>query len=206
MHISSDINKVDARFPVQTVLRPQREGYIDYRGYAGRVASGTFRLGDEVAIMPSGFHSVIKSIDGPNGPVSEAFAPMSATITLEDDIDISRGDMLVRANNQPESLQDLEVMLCWLHNEPAKPRAKYTVRHTTNEQKAMIKEVIYKIDINTLGRKTDDVSMNMNDICKVKIRTTKPLMVDSYRENRNTGSLILIDDATNETVAAGMVI
>lgn len=206
MHISSDINKVDARFPVQTVLRPQREGFIDYRGYAGRVASGVFRVGDEVAIMPSGFHSVIKSIEGPAGSVAEAFAPMSVSITLEDDIDISRGDMIVRANNQPESLQDLEVMLCWLHNDQAKPRAKYTVRHTTNEQKAMIKEVIYKIDINTLGRKTDDSSLCMNDICRVTIRTTKPLMVDSYRENRITGSLILIDDTTNETVAAGMII
>jgi len=206
MHISSDINKVDARFPVQTVLRPQREGFIDYRGYAGRVASGVFRVGDEVAIMPSGFHSIIRSIEGPAGSVPEAFAPMSVSITLEDDIDISRGDMIVRANNQPESLQDLEVMLCWLHNDPAKPRAKYTVRHTTNEQKAMIKEVIYKIDINSLGRKTDDSSLCMNDICRVTIRTTKPLMVDSYRENRITGSLILIDDTTNETVAAGMII
>ena len=206
MHISSDINKVDARFPVQTVLRPQREGFIDYRGYAGRVASGVFRVGDEVAIMPSGFHSVIKSIEGPAGSVTEAFAPMSVSMTLEDDIDISRGDMIVRANNQPESIQDLEVMLCWLNNSPAKPRAKYTIRHTTNEQKAMINEIIYKIDINTLGRKTDDFSMVMNDICKVKIRTTKPLMVDSYRENRITGSLILVDDTTNETVAAGMII
>jgi sulfate adenylyltransferase subunit 1 len=114
--------------------------------------------------------------------------------------------MIVRAKNQPKSAQDIEVMLCWLHNDTAKPRAKYTIRHTSNEQKAMIKEVIYKIDINTLGRKTDDMELNMNDICKVKIRTTKPLMIDSYRENRITGSLILIDEATNETVAAGMVV
>ena len=206
MHISSDINKVDARFPVQTVLRPQREGFIDYRGYAGRVASGVFRVGDEVAVMPSGFHTVVKSIEAPGGSVEEAYAPMSVSITLEDDIDISRGDMIVRANNQPKSSQDIDVMLCWLHNDPAKPRAKYTIRHTSNEQKAMIKEVVYKIDINTLGRKTDDTSMNMNDICRVKIRTTKPLMVDSSRENRITGSIILIDDTTNETVAAGMII
>jgi sulfate adenylyltransferase subunit 1 len=206
MHISSDINKVDARFPVQTVLRPQREGFIDYRGYAGRVASGVFRVGDEVAVMPSGFHTVVKSIEAPGGSIEEAYAPMSVSITLEDDIDISRGDMIVRANNQPKSSQDIDVMLCWLHNDPAKPRAKYTIRHTSNEQKAMIKEVVYKIDINTLGRKTDDTSMNMNDICRVKIRTTKPLMVDSYRENRITGSIILIDDTTNETVAAGMII
>lgn len=206
MHISSDINKVDARFPIQTVLRPQREGFLDYRGYAGRVSSGVFRVGDEVAIMPSGFSSTIKSIYGSSGPVNEAFAPMSIAITLNDDIDISRGDMIVRANNQPNASQDIEVMLCWLHNDPAKPRAKYTVRHTTNDQKAMIKEVIYKIDINTLGRKTEDTELTMNDICKVKIRTTQPLMIDAYRENRVTGSLILIDEATNETVAAGMII
>jgi sulfate adenylyltransferase subunit 1 len=206
MHISSDINKVDARFPVQTVLRPQREGFIDYRGYAGRLASGVLRVGDEVAIMPSGFSSTIKSIEGPSGSIKEAFAPMSVSITLNDDIDISRGDMIVRANNQPEASQDIEVMLCWLHNDAAKPRAKYTIMHTTNDQKAMIKEVIYKIDINTLGRKTEDKTLTMNDISKVKIRTTKPLMLDSYRENRVTGSIILIDEATNETVAAGMIV
>ena len=206
MHISSDINKVDARFPVQTVLRPQRDGFIDYRGYAGRVASGVFRKGDEVTIMPSGFNSKIKSIDTLDGQLEEAFAPMSVSITLEDDIDISRGDMIVRSNNRPEASQDLEVMLCWLHNDSAKPRAKYTIRHTSNEQKAMIKEVVYKYDINTLERNMDDKDLGMNDISKVKIRTTKPLMVDSYRENRTTGSIILVDDATNETVAAGMIV
>ncbi|MEX0290786.1 MAG: sulfate adenylyltransferase subunit 1 [Flavobacteriaceae bacterium] len=206
MHISSDINKVDARFPVQTVLRPQSEGFIDYRGYAGRIASGVFRKGDEVAIMPSGFTSKIKSIDGPAGTIEQAFAPMSVSITLEDDIDISRGDMIVRANNQPSAVQDIEVMLCWLNDNAARPRAKYTIKHTTNEQTAMIKEIIYKIDINSLARKTDDTELNMNDICKVKIRTTKPLMTDSYRENRVTGSIVLVDETTNETVAAGMIV
>nr|WP_299386101.1 GTP-binding protein [Allomuricauda sp.] len=206
MHISSDINKVDARFPVQTVLRPQSEEYRDYRGYAGRVASGVFRKGDEVTILPSGFTSKIKSIDTNDGELEEAFAPMSVSITLEDDIDISRGDMIARSNNKPEPSQDVEAMLCWLHNDSAKPRAKYTIRHTSNEQKAMIKEVIYKIDINTLNRKPEDVEMGMNDICKVKIRTTKPLLVDSYRENRTTGSFILVDENTNETVAAGMIV
>lgn len=206
MHISSDINKVDARFPVQTVLRPQSEKFRDYRGYAGRVASGVFRKGDEITVLPSGFTSTIKSIDTIQGELEEAFAPMSVSITLEDDIDISRGDMIARSNNKPEPLQDLEAMLCWLHNDSAKPRAKYTIRHTSNEQKAMIKEVIYKIDINTLNRKPDDVELGMNDICKVKIRTTKPLLVDSYRENRTTGSFILIDENTNETVAAGMLV
>ena len=148
----------------------------------------------------------IKSIDLSNENLEEAYAPMSVTITLEDDIDISRGDMIVRSNNKPEASQDLEVMLCWLHNQPAKPNAKYTIQHTTNQQKAMIKEMVYKIDIKTLDRKPDDNSLNMNDIYKVKIRTTKPLMIDTYRENRITGSIILIDDATNETVAAGMIV
>lgn len=206
IHISSDINKVDTRIPVQTVLRPQSEGFYDYRGYAGRIAGGIIRTGDKVTIMPSGFTSTINTIDGPSGEINEAFAPMSVSVTLKDDIDISRGDMIVRSNNMPVASQDIEVMLCWLNNNPAKPRAKYTIRHTTNEQKAMIKEIIYKIDINTLGRKTGDKDLKMNDICKVKIRTTKPLMIDSYRENRITGSIILIDETTNETVAAGMIV
>jgi len=207
MHISSDINKVDARFPVQTVIRPQSDDENrDYRGYAGRVASGVFRPGDEITVMPSGFTSKIKSVTTFDGDLKEAFAPMSATITLEDDIDISRGDMIVRSNNKPEAVQDIEVMLCWLHNNPARPRAKYSIRHTSNEQKAMIKEVVYKINIETLDRNMEDKSLGMNDISKVKIRTTKPLMIDPYRENRTTGSIILIDDTTNETVAAGMIV
>lgn len=206
IHVSSDMNKVDARFPVQTVLRPQREGFIDYRGYAGRVASGMFRVGDEIVVMPSGFTSKIKTIDTLDASLDEAFAPMSVSITLEDDIDISRGDMIVRPNNKPQASQDIEVMLCWLGNDRARPRAKYTIQHTSNEQTAMIIEVVYKFDINTLERKSDDKELNMNDISKVRIRTTKPLMVDPYRENRTTGSIILVDDTTNETVAAGMVV
>jgi sulfate adenylyltransferase subunit 1 len=170
------------------------------------VASGVFRVGDDITVMPSGFTSIIKSIDVYEDALSEAYAPMSVSMTLEDDIDISRGDMIVRSNNKPEASQDIEVMLCWLHNNPAKPRAKYSIRHTSNEQKAMIKEVVYKIDIESLGRNTEDKDLNMNDISKVKIRTTKPLMTDSYRENRTTGSIILVDDATHETVAAGMIV
>jgi len=206
LHISSDINKVDSRFPVQTVLRPQRDEFIDYRGYAGRLSSGIFRIGDAITVLPSGFTSKIKSIEGPAGQIDEAYAPMSVSMTLEDDIDVARGDMIVRSNNMPEPLQEMEIMLCWLNNEKAKPRTKYTVRHTSNEQTAMIKEVIYKIDINTLGRVFDDKEMGMNDICKVKLRTVKPIMVDSYKDNRITGSVILIDENTNETVAAGMII
>ncbi|MEO0573712.1 MAG: GTP-binding protein [Bacteroidota bacterium] len=206
LHISSDTNKVDSRFPVQTVLRPQRDEFIDYRGYAGRISSGIFRPGEKVTVLPSGFTSKIKTIEGPSGSMDEAFAPMSIAMTLEDDIDVARGDMIVRSNNQPEPLQEMEVMLCWLNRDSAKPRAKYTLRHTSNEQTAMIKEVIYKIDINTLGRRFDDKEMKMNDICKVRIRTVKPIMIDSYRDNRITGSIILIDDNTNETVGAGMIV
>ncbi|WP_121667592.1 sulfate adenylyltransferase subunit 1 [Mesonia aquimarina] len=206
MHISSDINKVDGRFAVQTVIRPQKEGFIDYRGYAGRLASGIYRVGDEVSVLPSGFTSTIKSINAGEEEVQEAFAPMSIAITLTDDIDISRGDMLVKTNNQPETEQEFDVMLCWLNNEPAKPRTKYTLMHTANEQRAMIKKVVYKIDINTYDRITDDDHLAMNDIARVRVRASRRLMIDPYRENRNTGSLILIDESTNETVAAGMIV
>ena len=206
LHISSDINKIDARFAVQTVLRPQSEEHRDYRGYAGRVASGIYRKGDEVAVLPSGFTSKIRSINAGEETIEEAFAPMSISITLEDDIDVSRGDMIVKKNNQPEGEQEFDVMLCWLNNDSAKPRAKYTVMHTSNEQRAMIKEVLYKIDINTYNRNTEDKDLRMNDISRVKIRTTHRLMLDSYRDNRITGSIILIDENTNETVAAGMVV
>ncbi|RDK87323.1 sulfate adenylyltransferase subunit 1 [Marinirhabdus gelatinilytica] len=205
LHISSDLNKIDARFPVQTVLRPQSEEFLDYRGYAGRVASGIFRPGDEVAVLPSGFTSTIKTIDTLEGELEEAYAPMSVSITLEDDIDISRGDMIVKKNNQPEPVQEFDAMLCWLNDAPARPRAKYTILHTSNEQRAMIKEVIYKIDINTYAREEEDKSLEMNAIARVKIRTTRPLMMDEYRDNRVTGSFVLIDDATHETVAAGMI-
>lgn len=206
IHIGSDLNKIDARFPVQTVLRPQSKEFIDYRGYAGRVASGIFRPGDEVVVMPSGFTSKIKSIDTLEGALNEAYAPMSVSITLKDDIDVSRGDMIVKANNKPEPVQEFDAMLCWLHNRSARPRAKYTIMHTSNEQKAMIKEVIYKIDINTYSREEEDKELNMNDISRVSIRTTRPIMIDQYRDNRITGSFILIDDTTHETVAAGMIV
>ena len=205
IHIDSDQDHVNARFPVQTVIRPKTDQYHDYRGYAGRVAGGIYKPGDEVTVLPSGFNSKIKSIDTFTGPVDKAFAPMSVTITLEDDIDISRGDMIVRPNNQPEVLQDLDVMLCWLNNKSAQPRAKYTLRHTSNDARCMIKEVLYKVNINTLHRIEDDKEIGMNDIVRVKMRVTKPLFVDAYNDNRNTGSIILVDESTNETVAAGMI-
>ncbi|WP_420576949.1 sulfate adenylyltransferase subunit CysN [Ekhidna sp.] len=206
IHIGSDHNHIDCRFPVQTVIRPQTDEYHDYRGYAGRIAGGVFKPGDEIIVLPSGFTSRIKSIDTFDGEVEEAFAPMSVTITLEDDIDISRGDMIVRTNNQPEPKQDVEVMLCWLNAKGPQPRAKYTIRHTTADAKAMIKDIRYKLDINTLHRNEEDKSITANDICRAQLRTTRPLLVDPYRKNRNTGSIILVDEGTNETVAAGMII
>lgn len=206
LHISSDLNKIDARFPVQTVLRPQREGFIDYRGYAGRLASGILRPGDDVAVLPSGFNSKIKSIDTDKGSLKEAYAPMSVSITLEDDIDVSRGDMIVKINNKPEAVQEFDAMLCWLNNNSAKPRAKYTILHTSNEQKALIKNIIYKIDVNTFARIEGDSELNMNSIGRVTIKTTKPLMIDEYRDNRITGSFTLVDNTTHETVAAGMIL
>lgn len=206
LHIASDLNKIDARFPVQTVIRPQVAEFHDYRGYAGRLESGILRKGDEIIALPSGFSSKIKSIDTFDGELAEAFAPMSVSLTLEDDIDISRGDMIVRANNQPKQVQEFEAMICWLNSTPARPRGKYTIKHTTNEQKSMITDVLYKINIDNLERNSDDKDIVMNDICRITIKTTKPLMIDEYRDNRSTGSFILIDDSTNETVAAGMII
>lgn len=206
LHISSDINKIDARFAVQTVIRPQREGFIDYRGYAGRISSGIYRVGDEVVVLPSGFTSKIKSINTGEKEIEEAYAPMSIAMTLEDDIDISRGNMIVKKNNQPEMLQEFDVMMCWLNNQPARPGAKYTLMHTSNEQRAIIKEVVYKIDINTYERNSEDKNLTMNDIARIKIRAAQNIMLDPYRDNRNTGSIILIDEGTNETVAAGMVV
>tara|TARA_R110000850_G_C9996309_1_gene468347 strand:- start:79285 stop:80538 length:1254 start_codon:yes stop_codon:yes gene_type:complete len=206
VHISSDINKIDARFAVQTVIRPQREGFIDYRGYAGRIDSGIYRVGDKVAVLPSGFMSTIKSINCGEEEIEEAYAPMSVSMTLEDDIDVSRGDMIVKDNNRPDMQQEFDVMLCWLNDQPARPRAKYIIRHTTNEQRAMIKDVVYKININTYERNKDDKNLNMNDIVRLTLRTTRPLMLDSYRDNRFTGSIILVDESTNDTVAAGMVV
>ncbi len=206
IHISSDHNMVDCRFPVQNVIRPFSDEFHDYRGYAGRVISGIFKKGDEVMVLPSGFKSKIQSIVLGEEELEEAFPPQSVTINLEDDIDISRGDMIVREHNQPEPKQDIEAMLCWMNNDKMSPRAKYAIKHTSVEARAMIKEVLYKVDINTLHRQEEYGTVGMNDIIRVKMRTTKPLLVDEYNQNKGTGSFILIDESTNETVAAGMVI
>ncbi len=206
IHIGSDQNHVDCRFPVQYVVRPQSTEHPDYRGYAGRIEGGVFKPGDNVTVLPSGFTSKIKSIDTFDGEVEEAFSPMSVCMTLEDDIDISRGDMLVRENNKPTIEQDIDVMICWMNDKKMIPRGKYTIRHTSQTARCIIKEVKYKMDINTLHRNEDDLEIGLNDIGRITIRTTKPLFFDSYRRNRNTGSIILVDEASNETVAAGMII
>ena len=205
VHISADYNLRDCRFPVQTVIRPHTDEYHDFRGYAGRVAGGIFKKGDKVVALPSGLESKISGIHTLTGELEEAFPPMSVTITLEDDIDISRGDMLVRSENRPEAQQDLDVMLCWLNATPPRPRAKYVLKQTTADARAMITEIQYKMDINTLHRLEEDKDIKMNDIARVKIRSTKPIFADEYNQNRVTGSLILVDEATNETVAAGMI-
>ncbi|AHM59920.1 sulfate adenylyltransferase, large subunit [Flammeovirgaceae bacterium 311] len=206
VNISSDHNHVDSRFPVQYVIRPQSDKHHDYRGYAGRIAGGVFKPGDEVMALPSGFTSRIQSIDTLNGPLEEAFAPMSVTMTLEDDIDISRGDMLVKPNNQPKTEQDIELMICWLNQKPLQPKGKYILIHTTKSCKCIIKEIRYKVNINTLHKIEDDLSLGLNEIGRISLRTTEPLFFDSYNRNRATGSLILIDQFTNETVGAGMII
>ncbi|MCK5824577.1 MAG: sulfate adenylyltransferase subunit CysN [Ichthyobacteriaceae bacterium] len=206
IHIGSDQNHIDCRFPVQRVIRPHSDEFHDYRGYAGRIAGGVFKPGDKVAVLPSGFTTEIEKIDTFDGELDVAYAPMSVTLLLKDNLDVARGDMIVRVNNQPESTQNLDVMLCWLNKKGPISRAKYYLKHTSKEVRAMIKDVVYKVDINTLHREEGSSDIKMNDIARVKLRTTEPLFVDSYRRNRSTGSFILVDEATNETVAAAMII
>jgi bifunctional enzyme CysN/CysC len=207
VHIASDRNLIDARFPVQYVLRPNTDEYHDYRGYAGRVAAGVFKPGDEVVVLPSGFTSTIAGIDTFDGPVEEAFAPMSVTVRLSDEIDISRGDMICRPQNQPTSSQDIEAMVCWLTEASTlSPRTKLTIKHTTRTAKALVKDLHYRLDINSLHREEGVSSLALNEIGRVTLRTTQPLFFDEYRRSRETGSFILIDDATNATVGAGMIL
>jgi sulfate adenylyltransferase subunit 1 len=206
VHIGSDENLIDPRFPVQNVIRPLTDAHHDYRGYAGRVASGIFRKGDEVLLLPSGFTTRIRRIDTYDGELEEAMPPASVTMLLEDDFDLGRGDMIVREHNKPEITQDVEVMVCWFSDRPLQPNGKYILKHTSSEVRCIVKEIRYKLDINTLSRNQQDLHIGMNDIARVLLRTTRPLFLDSYRKNRTTGSLILIDEATNETAGAGMII
>ena len=206
VHISSDHNLVDCRFPIQSVIRPHTRDHQDYRGFAGRIDGGVFKPGDKVKTLPSGFISTIKTIELNGEQISEAFAPMSVTMTLEDEIDNSRGDMIVRENNVPEIGQDIEVLVTWMSTRPIQSRTKVVIKHTTNEIIGMVKELKYKIDINTLHRQENIDKVEMNDIARLSIRTAKPLFYDAYKRNRQTGSIIIIDEQTNETIGAGMIL
>ncbi|MCX6670844.1 MAG: GTP-binding protein [Euryarchaeota archaeon] len=205
VHIGSDENLVDCRFPVQYVIRPRSDKYHDYRGYAGKIASGIFKPGDSVIVLTSGFTTTIKSIEDPKGEIDEAFPPMSVVMQLTDDLDISRGDMLVRPHNTPFISRDLDCMICWMNTKPLIPGTRYIIRHTTREIKGIVKEIQYKIDINTLHRIPEVTSLGLNEIGRITIRTAQPLFFDSYQHNRGTGSIILIDETTNETIGAGMI-
>ena len=207
VHIASDRNHIDARFPVQYVIRPQSDEHHDYRGYAGTIAGGVFKPDDEVMVLPSGFTSKISSIDSFDGPVSEAFGPMAVTMRLTDDIDVSRGDMICRPNNQPTSSQDLQAMVCWMsETSPLSPRMKLALKHTTRSSRVMVTDLQYRIDVNTLHREENPESLTLNEIGRVSLRSTQPLFFDEYRRNRNTGSFILLDEVTNATVAAGIIV
>lgn len=206
IHIGSDFNHVDPRLPVQYVIRPQSDKFHDFRGYAGRIFGGVFQKGDEVKVLPSGHTSTVKEVYGPMEPVEEVFAPMAATLTLTDDIDISRGDMIVRADNQPRMEKEFDVMMNWMHPEPMQLRGKYTLMHSTNEAMVMPVEVKHKVDVSTLERKEDDKVIGLNDIARVTLKASKPITFDPYRKNRLTGSIILVDGNTNETVGVGMII
>ena len=210
VHIASDDNLVDARFPVQYVIRPQKSAdpeLHDYRGYAGKLAGGVFRPGDEVVHLPSGYTSRVVKILTADGELEEAFHPMSVTLLLEDDIDISRGDMIARVNNRPESAQDIDAMVCWMtDSRKLTPRSRLLVKHTTRTAKVMVKDLYYRLDVNSLHRDEDADDLALNEIGRVRLRSTQPLFVDEYARNRQTGGFILIDEATNATVGAGMVV
>ncbi len=206
VHIASDRNLIDPRFPVQYVIRPQSDDFHDYRGFAGTVAGGFFRKGDDVMVLPSGFTSKVKSIETFDGEIEEAFAPMSVTLRLEDEIDISRGDMICRPHNHPETGQDIDATVCWMSElSSLKPGGRLMIKHTTRVTKIVVKELSYRLDINTLHRDEHAVDLGLNEIGRVTFRSQQPLFFDEYRRNRETGSFILIDETTNRTVGAGMI-
>ncbi|GAA1882418.1 sulfate adenylyltransferase subunit CysN [Lapillicoccus jejuensis] len=206
VHVASDRNLVDVRFPVQYVIRPMSDDWHDYRGYAGQVAGGVLKKGDEVLVLPSGFTSRIASVETADGEVDEAYPPMSVTVRLEDEIDISRGDMICRPHNQPTPTQDVDAMICWM-DESAQLQTgrKYVIKHTTRTARCIVKDLQYRLDINSLHRDEEAGTLALNEIGRVRLRSTVPLMADAYSRNRTTGGFILIDEATNRTVGAGMI-
>jgi len=205
VHVASDRDLVDARFPVQYVVRPKSDEFHDYRGYAGRLAGGVLKPGDEVLVLPSGFTSTIAGIDLFDTEIAEAFPPMSVTVRLEDDLDVSRGDMICRPANAPQPSQDIDAMVCWMTTAPLRPRQKLAIKHTTRTGRAMVKDVQYRLDVNTLHRDLDTKELGLNEIGRVQLRTTVPLLCDPYERNRATGSFILVDETTGVTVGAGMI-
>jgi bifunctional enzyme CysN/CysC len=206
IHIASDRNLIDVRFPVQYVLRPQSTSTVDYRGYAGQVAGGVLRTGDEVMVLPSGLTTTISAIETMDGPVPEAFPPMSVTLRLADDLDISRGDMICRPHNVPDTVQDIDAMVCWLtDSQVLRPGSRFAIKHTTRSARAVVRELRYRLDINTLHREEDASELRLNEIGRVTLRSTVPLFTDPYRRNRTTGGFILIDEHTGATVAGGMI-
>ncbi len=205
VHVASDRDLVDTRFPVQYVVRPKSDDYHDYRGYAGRVAGGVLKPGDEVLVLPSGMTSKIAGIDLFDSEIEEAFPPMSVTVRLEDDVDVSRGDMICRPQNAPEPSQDIDAMVCWMSNTPLQPRQKLAIKHTTRSARALVKDLQYRLDVNSLHRDLETKQLSLNEIGRVQLRTTVPLLCDSYEKNRTTGSFILIDEATGVTLGAGMI-
>ena len=204
--VANDLNHIDFRFAVQTVLRPHTDEYHDYRGYAGRILSGILRIGDQVTALPSQLQSRIRKIHCANLELQEAYAPQSISIEIEDDIDISRGDMIVKTTNQPQNSQEIDAMICWMGENPMQLNGKYSIQHTTRSGRALIKEIVYVVDLNELKRIEGKTSMEKNGIARIKIKTTTPFFFDSYRTNRNTGSFILIDETNNNTVGAGMIV
>ena len=206
IYISGDHNHEDARFPVQYVIRPQTEEHHDFRGYAGRIDGGIFSVGDKIKVLPSGYESEITHIDTFNESVQTAFSPQSVTLSIKDVIDVSRGNMIVKSDNIPFHNQDIVAMICWFNERPLLNNGKYILKHTTNEVKCLIKEVQFKMDINSMNQNFDDKNIKMNDIARISLRTSQPLFYDSYERNRRTGSFILVDEVTNETMAAGMIV
>jgi bifunctional enzyme CysN/CysC len=206
VYVASDRNLQDARFPVQWVVRPMSDEHHDYRGYAGEVASGVFRAGDDVIVLPSGRSTRIAAIDTYDGELEEAYPPLSVTLRLEDDLDVSRGDMICRPQNRPVEARDIDAMVCWMSERPLSPSGRYRIKHTTRTALAKVDELRYKIDVNSLHRQQDVDGLALNEIGRLHLRLSSPLFVDEYRRNRATGSFILIDESTNDTVGAGMVL
>ena len=206
LHVASDMNLVDCRFPVQWVIRPNSDEHHDFRGYCGQVASGTFRPGDEVLVLPAGTRSRITSIETLDGPLTEAAPPMSVTMRFEDELDISRGELICRPRNAPIAARDLDAMVCWMSEKELRPGRRYAIKHTTRSARAVVEELQYRVDVDTLHRERSPATLGLNEIGRIRLRASSPLLVDEYRRNRTTGSFILIDEATNDTVAGGMVL